>query len=55
MDLFMNRKGSEFVERCEDETLGRSAAFLGTLSTFHWRVYLCKKSALSLCVMKVKP
>jgi len=34
MNLFINRKKSEFMGRCEDETLGRSKAFLATLSTF---------------------
>jgi len=34
MDFFINRKRSEFVRRCEDETLGRSTAFLAALSTF---------------------
>jgi len=31
---FLYRKRSEFVGRCEDETLGRSMAFLTALSTF---------------------
>jgi len=34
MDFFINRKRSEFVGRCEDETLGRSTAFLAALPTF---------------------
>jgi len=34
MDFFINRKRFEFVGRCEDETLGRSTAFLAALSTF---------------------
>jgi len=34
MNFFINRKRSEFVGRCEDETLGRSKAFLAVLSTF---------------------
>ena len=34
MDFLINRKRFEFVERCEDETLGRSTAFLPALSTF---------------------
>jgi len=33
MDFFINRKRSEFVGGCEDETLG-STAFLAALSTF---------------------
>jgi len=33
MNFFMNRI-SEFVGRNEDETLGRSKAFLAALSTF---------------------
>ena len=34
MYFFINRKRSEFVGRCEDETSGRSTAFLAALSTF---------------------
>ena len=34
MDFFINRKRFEFVGRCEDETLGRSTAFLVALTTF---------------------
>jgi len=34
MSFFINRKRSELVGRCEDETLGRSTAFLPALSTF---------------------
>ena len=34
MDFFIHRKKSEFVGRCEDETLGRTMVFLAALSTF---------------------
>jgi len=34
MNLFINRNRSEFVGRCEEETLGRSKAFLAALLTF---------------------
>jgi len=34
MNFFINRIRSEFVERCDDETLRRSMAFLAALSTF---------------------
>jgi len=34
MDSFINGKRSEFVGRCEDDTLGRSTAFFAALSTF---------------------
>ena len=34
MDFCINIKRSEFVRRCEDETLERSTAFLAALSTF---------------------
>ena len=34
MNFSINRRRSEFVGRCEDETLGRSKAFLAALSTF---------------------
>jgi len=34
MEFFISRKRSEFVGRCEDETLERSSEFLAALSTF---------------------
>jgi len=34
MDFFINKRRSEFVGRCEDETLGRITVFIAALSTF---------------------
>ena len=34
MNSFINRKRSEFMGRCKDETLRRSKAFLAALSIF---------------------